>query len=220
MSRVERHRDTTSTVEPSQDGDYLFDLAWDPNFVAGLPVGSSQLGENGDMDCAIADSELDFVPSSQPTQDGEESFLVRPSSANVSVLDAPSLVHITCQYWGSRSFVDPAVKFRAQTGPFREHSATYFPSETEPSVESRQRQHAPQPEASQARNKGPERTGQAMELDRKRERARQRAQRRAQRIEMEIRTLAKTTARLRREHKRLSHWLVTDSENKENSFWA
>ncbi|KAF8178295.1 hypothetical protein K438DRAFT_1977933 [Mycena galopus ATCC 62051] len=208
--------DTVPTSQPSQDGDYLFNLAWDRNVVAGLPAGSSQLGENGDMDSGIADPELDFVPSSQPSQDGEESFFTPhrrctlPASIGTHSWTPPS----NCELKPVRSVSIGALsrgRLVRRTSPVKSSPASSLvKGDTSRSLNLVRRV-----------TKGPsEQFLRASELDRKRERARQRAQHRAKRIETEIRSLTKTTARLRREHKRLRTLLVTESEDKENSFWA
>ncbi|KAJ6629823.1 hypothetical protein B0H10DRAFT_1985487 [Mycena sp. CBHHK59/15] len=173
------------------------------------------VGLGGDIEWDMGD-QLDFVPSSQPSQDGEEPFLMRPPHR----MPLPRTPHFS---------IRPHSNSTAAYSLASEGAVCHADGDASAEISLRRASPVKPSPASPKEitpgcfnlvyrvTKGPsERFVRAAELERKR----QQAHKKAQHIMKKIRALARATVRLRRKHRSLRAFVTASpEEDKENAFW-
>ncbi|KAF7328213.1 hypothetical protein MVEN_02561000 [Mycena venus] len=172
----------------------------------------------GDIDWDIGD-QLDFVPSSQPSQDGEELFLMTPPHrlphfgiphhSNTTGVYSPVSEGVAGHANGAAG--DVSMESGLRRARLVRRASPVKPSPTTKNITPRCFNLV------RRVTKGPsERLVRAAELEQKRQQARKKAQR----IMKKIHALARVTVRLRCKHRSLCAFVTAKSEeDKENSFW-
>ncbi|KAF7363211.1 hypothetical protein MVEN_00673900 [Mycena venus] len=180
----------------------------------GLAVGSGPGDINWDMG-----NQLDFVPSSQPSQDGEEPFLMTPPHRlphfGISHRSNATGVNSSASE-GAAGHADGATGDVSTESSLRRARLIRRASPVKPSPATKDI--TPRCFNLVRRvTKGPsERLVRAAELEQKRQQARKKAQR----VMKKIHALARATVRLRRKHRSLRAFVTAKSEeDKENIFW-